>query len=148
VICSFDSNVLVYWAGREAQKRARARELLKRALASGNAVLLLQTVAEFSYVGLRKLAFSPEVARRRANALSGLLATHAYQLDDLAAALSAVRDHQLGFWDALLWATANRVGVRYLFTEDLQDGRVLDGVRFVNPFNPKNDALIDRILPL
>ncbi|MEJ0071427.1 MAG: hypothetical protein WDO24_24820 [Pseudomonadota bacterium] len=34
-----------------------------------------------------------------------------------------------------------------LISEDFQDGRTLDGVRFVNPFNPTNDELVDTILP-
>jgi predicted nucleic acid-binding protein len=48
----------------------------------------------------------------------------------------------------MLWATADRVGVRYLLTEDFQDGRVLGGVTFVNPFEGGNEALFAKILPL
>jgi predicted nucleic acid-binding protein len=67
--------------------------------------------------------------------------------EDLLAALAALKRSRLGFWDAMLWATAHRVGIRHLLTEDLQDGFTLDGVRFVNPFAPVNDQLIDQILP-
>ena len=51
------------------------------------------------------------------------------------------------FWDAMLWASAQRAGVRHLLTEDLQDGFALQGVKFVNPFERANDRLIDEILP-
>ena len=47
----------------------------------------------------------------------------------------------------LLWASARRAGVRYLITEDMQDGFVLQGVMYVNPFRNENDGLIDEILP-
>ena len=47
----------------------------------------------------------------------------------------------------MLWTAAQRVGVRQLVTEDLQDGFVLQDVRFVNPFERANDRLIDEILP-
>ena len=67
--------------------------------------------------------------------------------DDLSAALDAVKKHRLAFWDAMLWAAAQRAGVRHLVTEDLQDGFELAGVRFVNPFDAANDPLIDEILP-
>ena len=67
--------------------------------------------------------------------------------DDLSAALDAVKKHRLAFWDAMLWAAAQRAGVRHLLTEDLQDGFELAGVRFVNPFEAANDRLIDEILP-
>jgi predicted nucleic acid-binding protein len=35
----------------------------------------------------------------------------------------------------------------YLMTEDLQDGRLLDGVRFVNPFDSANNGIVDAALP-
>jgi predicted nucleic acid-binding protein len=50
------------------------------------------------------------------------------------------------FWDAMLWASARRAGVRHLLTEDLQDGFALQGVTFINPFNRQNDQLIDAVL--
>ena len=47
----------------------------------------------------------------------------------------------------MLWATAERAGCRLILTEDGHDGRDLEGVRFVNPFNPDNRDLIDLALP-
>jgi predicted nucleic acid-binding protein len=47
----------------------------------------------------------------------------------------------------MLWASAQRAGVRHLLSEDFQDGVELEGVVFVNPFEPSNDELIDQILP-
>jgi predicted nucleic acid-binding protein len=66
---------------------------------------------------------------------------------DLVAAMRAVEDHRLAFWDAMLWATARRAGCRMLFSEDLQDGRRLGNVLFVNPFDPANCKLVDLALP-
>jgi prevent-host-death family protein len=66
---------------------------------------------------------------------------------DLAAALDLVSAHNISFWDALLCATAIRMGLSFLMTEDLQDGRSLHGLTIVNPFRPDNDALVDHILP-
>ena len=66
---------------------------------------------------------------------------------DLSAALDPVKKHRFAFWDAMLWAAARQAGVRYLLTEDLQDGFELAGVKFVNPFEPSNNQLIDNVLP-
>ena len=52
------------------------------------------------------------------------------------AAARAVRDHQLNFWDAQLWAAAKVHGLRTIFSEDFNSGSTLGGVRFVNPFEP------------
>jgi predicted nucleic acid-binding protein len=45
------------------------------------------------------------------------------------------------------WASAQQADVRHLLSEDFQDGFELEGVVFVNPFEPSNDELIDQILP-
>lgn len=47
---------------------------------------------------------------------------------------TSTRNIIFNFEDAVLWATARRVGCTTLLTEDLQDGRTLDGVTFRNPF--------------
>jgi hypothetical protein len=47
---------------------------------------------------------------------------------DLFTALEAVRTHRLAFWDALLWASAQRAGIRHLLTEDFEDGSVLQDI--------------------
>lgn len=45
-----------------------------------------------------------------------------------------VRDHKLAYYDAQLWAAAHLNQLTLLLSEDFQSGRVLEGVRFVNPF--------------
>ena len=65
---------------------------------------------------------------------------------DLLMALDAVRAHRLALWDAMLWASAQRAGVRHLLTEDIQDGFALQGVTFINPFNREMDQLIEEVL--
>ena len=52
---SFDTNVLVYaTATLPSSKSVRARELIARAMRAGSSVLLLQSLAEFSNVAIRK----------------------------------------------------------------------------------------------
>jgi predicted nucleic acid-binding protein len=51
-------------------------------------------------------------------------------------AARAVRDHQLNFWDAQLWAAAKVHGLGTIFSEDFNSGSSLGGVRFINPFEP------------
>jgi predicted nucleic acid-binding protein len=44
-------------------------------------------------------------------------------------------------------ASAQHAGVRYLLSEDFQDGFALQNVAFLNPFKPENTQLIDKLLP-
>jgi predicted nucleic acid-binding protein len=145
---SFDTNVLVYaTASLHDPKALRARDLIARAMRAGWTILLLQTLAEFANVAIRKARIPIEDIIKTINAWRAVLPVQAADEEDLAAALEAVRAHRLPFWDALLWASAQRAGVRCLLTEDLQDGFLLQSVRFVNPFKRANDRLIDEILP-
>ena len=145
---SFDTNVLVYaTASISDAKVTRARDLIARAMRAASGVLLLQTLAEFSNVAFRKARIPVEDIRRTIDAWRAVLPVQAADENDLFAALEAVRAHQLAFWDAMLWASAQRAGVRHLLTEDLQDGFALQGVTFINPFKRQNDQLIDEVLP-
>jgi predicted nucleic acid-binding protein len=147
-VISFDTNVLVYaTASISDVKVMRARDLIARAMRAASSVLLLQTLAEFSSVAIRKARIPVKDIRRTIDAWRAVMPVQAADVDDLSAALEAVRVHRLPFWEAMLWASAQRAGVRHMLTEDLQDGLELRGVRFVNPFKQENDRLIDEVLP-
>jgi predicted nucleic acid-binding protein len=49
-------------------------------------------------------------------------------------ALDLAARYRLSLWDGLVVATAAAAGCGVLLTEDLQTGRVLDGVSVENPF--------------
>jgi predicted nucleic acid-binding protein len=48
--------------------------------------------------------------------------------------IRAVRQHQLSYWDSLIWATAKLHSVPNILSEGFQDGMLLEGVRMRNPF--------------
>ncbi|MET0539712.1 MAG: PIN domain-containing protein [Xanthobacteraceae bacterium] len=108
---------------------------------------MLQTLAEFSNVAIRKARIPVDDIRRTVEAWRAVLPVHAADDSDVLAALAAVKSHRMAFWDAMLWASARRAGVRHLLTEDLQDGFALQGVTFVDPFKRANNQLIDKLLP-
>ncbi len=145
---SFDSNILVYAIDRDVGDRhGRATDLIERAIRAGNCIQPLQTLSEFFAVATRKIGMRPEAAAVFVEGWQAVIEVEAASISDLADAMRVVREHGLSFWDALLWATTRRIGVGLLLSEDLQDGRILEGVRFANPFAAHNDAMIDREMP-
>lgn len=50
------------------------------------------------------------------------------------AAMAAQQRLQVNYWDAAILAAAKQMGCHTLFSEDLNDGQVYDGVAVVNPF--------------
>jgi predicted nucleic acid-binding protein len=146
---TFDTNILVYaTASISAAKAQRARDLIARAMRAERTILILQSLAEFAHMAIRKAGIPVDSVRMTIDAWRAVLPVQAANEEDLDAALVAVREHHLPFWDAMLWASAQRAGVQYLFTEDLQDGFVLQNVHVINPFKLANEQLIDKILPL
>jgi predicted nucleic acid-binding protein len=146
-VISFDSNILVYAADNSAGERhVRAADLIARSIRCGNCVQTLQSLAEFFSVVTRKTGI-PAAAAAFVEGWTAVALVEAGTAADLSDSIRAVRDHHLAFWDAMLWATIRRLGVHILITEDFQDGRMLDGVRFVDPFAIRNAAFIDQLLP-
>jgi predicted nucleic acid-binding protein len=145
---SFDTNVLVYATAARADNRVRrAQDLLARAMRATTSILLLQSLAEFSNVAIRKARIPANAVKTTIEAWLAVLPVQSADDSDLVLALEAVHTHRLGFWDAMLWASAQRAGVRHMLSEDFQNGLELQNVTFINPFNPENNQLIDRILP-
>ena len=131
---TLDTNILVYSLD---VTHARKRELAQWLLVSADpfrCVILLQTLAELCNVVTRK---QPHHAAELALLVTRLQRLHTIASaagEDVPLALEAHREHQLPFWDAMIWASAQRTGCNLLLTEDFQDGRTLGSVTFRNPF--------------
>jgi len=146
-VISFDTNILVYAAveGKDERHR-RAVALVDRAVRSRDCIQTLQSLAEFYNATTRRAGVAPDRAAEIVAGWQRVVPVEAANLTDLDHAMRAVLDYRLSFWDALLWATVRRIGVTLLISEDFQDGRVIEGVRIANPFNPANAAVIDAAL--
>ena len=132
-----DTNVLVYaYDPRERAKQRRALAVLRRLVAVGQGRISTQVLGEFCAVTTTRLRprLTPGEAVHQAVALAAtwpvLLVTPFIVFE----AARGAAQHRLPYWDAQLWATARLNQIATILTEDFADGRVLDGVRFVNPF--------------
>lgn len=142
-----DTNLLVYAAHREETRHHSAIDIVRRA-ARADCVQTLQSLGECFNVLRRKTTLGVANARAAIRDYRTLFdAIVPAAPDDLDDALTANERHGLQFWDAMLWATAKRAGCRLILSEDFQDGRTLEGVRFLDPFKPENARLIDLALP-
>jgi predicted nucleic acid-binding protein len=135
---SLDTNILIYSVDdANTEKFLRASELL-RSLAIKPVVLTLQSLAEFYCATTRKGLLPHRTALEQIEdwiEIYPVTASHPRTLD---LAAHATHEHQMQFWDAMLWATAKEAGVTVLFSEDFQHGQAMGGVRFCNPFLENN----------
>jgi predicted nucleic acid-binding protein len=129
-----DTNVLLYTDAVDAPaKHRRALELLAEQRRARTGVVSLQVLQEYFVAATRKLAVDAAVARRKVELFANY---HLVVLDveDVLAAIDLHRLRQISFWDALVVRAAKEGGCSVLYSEDLQHGQSVDGVRIVNPF--------------
>jgi len=130
----FDTNVLIYTDdGSSRAKRDRAIAVVAQHLREGTAVVSLQVLQEYFVVATRKLGLAPETAQRKVEILSRARVVR-FEPADVIAAIELHRLTRISFWDALIVHAARSAGVATLYSEDLQPGSVVGGVRVVNPF--------------
>ena len=132
---SLDANVLFYAIDSNDPKRhAIAAEGVERAALENDCIVALQAYGEFVAVATRKGRMTIEEAGEQVADWQALFTTVYPQPGSLRQAIDAVAQHNLSFWDAMLWSVVKDAGVTVLLSEDLQDGRELGGVWFRNPF--------------
>ena len=132
---SLDANILFYAADAKANEmQERARVIVRRAAREYDCFLTLQTLAEFFAATTRKGKLTATEAAARLDELQRIFPVVAATPGTLRLAVRAVADHGLSFWDAMQWAAVKQAGGTLLLSEDLQHDRVLEGVRFRNPF--------------
>lgn len=132
-----DTNIFVYTFDSTAPAKAsRARQLVREALATRNGIISYQVVQEFFNVALKRFAQPMSVAEAEqylTTVFRPLLAVHSSP----ALYLEALRlsgKHGIAWYDGLIVAAAAASHCDILYSEDLQHGRKLEGLRIENPF--------------
>ena len=137
-----DTNVLLYFYDPNTYtKQERAQLVLDNLYQLGIGRLSTQNLSEFVNSAMRRL--DPPLTADQVYEQAALLASSWTILDltpqIVLEAVRGVRDHGLSFYDAQIWAAARLNQVPVIFSEDFQDGQILEGVRFVNPFSAQFD---------
>lgn len=131
----FDTNILLYTDdGKESAKQVQAIALLKSGWQTGNAVISTQVLQEYFAAATRKLSVPVETARRKIELLSSRMDVFSIAPEDIVQAIDMHRLHSFSFWDSLIVRMAQKSACTILFSEDMQDGRIIGNVRIVNPF--------------
>jgi predicted nucleic acid-binding protein len=126
-----DTNVVVYlYSNSEPAKRALVGGVVER----HDPVVSTQVLSELANVLLRKLALPVEAVERAIDevimACDLVLVTPAM----VKTALRICERYRYSFFDSQVLAAAISVGARTVYSEDLQHGQIIDGLRIVSPF--------------
>ena len=125
-----DTNVLVYAFSADSRS-AKAEQLLTRRCA-----ISVQVLNEFANVARRKLGMSWAELREALAALRDLCpVVLPLDIETHSAGLELAERYGFSIFDGLIVAAAMKGGCTTLWSEDMQDGLVIDSrLRIANPF--------------
>ncbi len=127
----FDSNVLIYAMVSGDSRRERAQQLVAQ-----GGVISVQVLNEFVAVARRKMRMPWEDVIDALDAVRILFPSPmAITVDTHEAALKIAQQYGFGIYDALVVAAAIEAKCSTLYSEDLQDGQVIEErLTIRNPF--------------
>jgi predicted nucleic acid-binding protein len=134
-IASVDTNILVYAAAEPGGAKTDQARWLLRELGARQGLISVQSLGEFFVVATRKYRVQLDAASRVIELWQNAFPTVAASPAALNRAIRIVDGFGLQFWDALLIATVAEKGVTVLFSEDMQNGQIINGVHIINPFD-------------
>jgi predicted nucleic acid-binding protein len=128
----FDSNVLIYAMVSGDSRRDRAQQLV----AQGGAISV-QVLNEFVAVARRKMRMPWEDVIEALNSVRILFPSPvSITLDTHEAAVKIAQKYGFGIYDAQIAASALEANCSTLYSEDLQDGQIIDErLTIRNPFH-------------
>jgi predicted nucleic acid-binding protein len=130
-----DTNILIYAHDIDAKsKHEVAKNVLADLWSKRSGVVSMQVLQEF-YVNVTRKIGVPlsKTEARRVTANYTLWCTETTPAE-ISSAFRIEDEFRIGFWDALILASAAKCGASRILTEDLNAGQMIAGVRIENPF--------------
>ena len=132
-----DTNIFIYsFDEKNKFKRQASKSLIQNALKFQNGIISFQVIQEFLNIATKKLPVVLSLEELRDYLQIVLVPLcDVYPTHELYKyALELHKINQIPFYDSLILAAAIQTGCVLLYTEDLQHGRVISGVKIQNPF--------------
>ncbi|MBR4653531.1 MAG: PIN domain-containing protein [Kiritimatiellae bacterium] len=130
-----DTNIWVYaLSSQDHAKKKVAVELIAKTYRDDMICVSSQVLKEFANFAFRKTRkFAAEI-----NAMLSRIGSYTFVADTkelVADGVTGRETWQVGFYDALIIAAANKAGCTTIFTEDLNNGQKYGNVVAINPFD-------------
>lgn len=131
-----DTNVLLYAHDPSAgEKQVIAARLLAGLWETRSGMVSPQVLQEFLVNAVRKLKTPVTLARARDIVRTyGVWVTRDTGVTDILRACELMELTGYSFWDSLIVASAEASGAHTLYTEDMQHGHRIAGLKIRNPF--------------
>ncbi len=128
-----DTNILVYSLDQfELEKQNRCRNLLMTLTGKFQGVISTQVMQEFFVASTKKLGADVMIVKNILNSFERfetiIITPHLIK-----EAIDCSLINSLSFWDSLIVVAAESAKCEKLWSEDLNDGQLIRGVRIENP---------------
>lgn len=128
-----DTNILVYSLDQShAGKRKKCRGLIKSLTGENSGVISTQVMQEFYVAATTKLGADPLLIKDILRSLERF-ETIVVSPTLIKEAIDCAIINRISFWDALIVVSAETARCEILWTEDLNHGQIIRGVRIENP---------------
>jgi predicted nucleic acid-binding protein len=142
---ALDSNILIYAELEpQSEKGRRSADLILRAARNG--VIPAQVLGEYLRFVQRRAPAAFADAVRQASIYQAAFLTPPTTDAIVNKAAELARSHGLQLWDAVVCAASVAAGAKVLMTEDVQSGRMIEGLRLINPYAAGNAEAIETLL--
>ena len=130
----FDTNILVYSLDNfDKNKQNISRNLIKKVAIDSLGVISTQVLQEFYVTATKKLIIEPLVVKDIIRSFEHFEVT-TVNVNIIKEAIDCSIINRLSFWDSLIVVTAEFSNCEYLYSEDLNNGQIIRGVKIINPF--------------
>ena len=129
-----DTNLFVYAQGLNGAPRAQEAIAVLETFEAEGVLVPAQVLGELYNLLVSKGALPPDFGRQAVVRLGEAYSVIDTTREVTGDAMQIRIDHKVGWWDAIVLASASAAGCRYLLTEDLQHGFTWRGVTVRNPF--------------
>ncbi|MEK6646502.1 MAG: PIN domain-containing protein [Candidatus Firestonebacteria bacterium] len=128
-----DTNILVYAVDNcNLKKRNKARDILKETVKSNSFVISTQVLQEFYVIGTTKLKIDPILAKNILHTFENMEIV-SIDIFLIKEAIDTSVLNKISFWDALIIVSAENAKCEKIYTEDLNHGQIIRGVKIENP---------------
>jgi len=129
-----DTNILIYCIDNHyPKKKSISRELIAKLFEDNSGIISTQVLQEFYYAAVNKLRSDHKIVKELLKSFEDF---EIVQINPaiIYNAIDCSITNKISFWDALIISAAKSANCNKLFSEDLNNGQIINGVEIVNPF--------------
>ncbi len=133
-----DTNIFIYtFDNKEPEKQQKSQQLIQETLRTRKGIISYQIIQEFVNASLQKFSVSmePEHCKSYIDNFLYPLCEIFPSSELFKEAIDIKRETGLSYFDSLIVISAIKGNCKILYTEDMNDGQVIRGIKISNPFH-------------